>query len=159
MPERPTPGVNGQVRSSPALQASMSMLSFAPAARMSGLTGLTARPGSFCLFCENRVSTLPTVTSVEPPGVSGAASVAHGTSNVSIAAAAAVANRLVRMTPPRYDIVAGQVRGERVSGASGARPWAEVAASLVATRYSSVDCLPLARRWQPGPRRLRHDDA
>src|SRR5687768_3702065 len=72
-PETPTPGVNGQVRSSPALQASRSMLSLAPAARIDGFTGLTARPGSFCLFWEKSVSLLPTVTSVEPPGVSGAA--------------------------------------------------------------------------------------
>src|SRR5215207_11178957 len=72
-PERPTPGVNGHVRSSPALHASMSMLSLAPAAMIDVLTGLTASPGSFCLFCENRLSLLPTVTSVEPPGVSGAA--------------------------------------------------------------------------------------
>ena len=33
MPETPTPLVNGQVVSFPALQASMSMLSFAPDAR------------------------------------------------------------------------------------------------------------------------------
>ena len=41
-PDTPTPGVKGQVRSSAALHASMSMLSFAPAARMWGCTGLTA---------------------------------------------------------------------------------------------------------------------
>ena len=36
MPETPTPGVNGQSLSGPALQASMSMLSLAPAARTFG---------------------------------------------------------------------------------------------------------------------------
>jgi hypothetical protein len=44
------------------------MLSLAPAARIDGFAGLTARPGSFCLFCENALvpakeSLLPTVTS------------------------------------------------------------------------------------------------
>ena len=36
MPDTPTPSVKGQVVGSPALQASMSMLSLAPAARMLG---------------------------------------------------------------------------------------------------------------------------
>ena len=72
MPEPPTFGVNGHVVSSPALQASMSMLSFAPATRTFGLTGLTASPGSFCLFCEYRPSLLPTVTSRSPPCVARA---------------------------------------------------------------------------------------
>src|SRR5919197_2135340 len=62
MPDPPTSGVNGQVLSVPALQASMSMLSFAPAATMSGSIGLMATVGSFCLFCENGVVGLPTVT-------------------------------------------------------------------------------------------------
>ena len=35
-PETPTPGVNGQVLSAPALQASMSISSFEPATRMFG---------------------------------------------------------------------------------------------------------------------------
>jgi len=69
MPEPPTPGVNGQVVSSPALQASSSMLSFAPAAiapvRSTGF-GLTAIAGSFCLFCENGDIGLPTVMSGSP---------------------------------------------------------------------------------------------
>src|SRR5215210_4302279 len=50
------------------------MLSFAPAASTRVSTGLTARPGSFCLLCEKYPSSLPTVTSVSPPGVIGAAS-------------------------------------------------------------------------------------
>jgi hypothetical protein len=36
IPDAPTPSVNGHVLSVPALQASMSMLSFAPAARTPG---------------------------------------------------------------------------------------------------------------------------
>jgi hypothetical protein len=70
-PETPTPSVNGQSVSSPARQSSRSMLSLAPAAKMFGATGLTASPGSFCLFCENAFapanwSRLPTVTSLSP---------------------------------------------------------------------------------------------
>src|SRR5205814_5153817 len=70
MPEVPTPGVKGQVVSSPALQASKSILSFAPAARISEGFASTARPGSFCLFCENGLAGLPTLTRVsglKPP--------------------------------------------------------------------------------------------
>ena len=43
------------------------------ASAMAGLIGFTAKPGSFCLFCEKSWSLLPTVTSVDPPGVIGAA--------------------------------------------------------------------------------------
>src|SRR6266550_7582312 len=68
MPDTPTPGVNGQVLSAPALQPSMSMLSFAPAATMFGWAASMATAGSFCLFCENGVVGLPTVTSMSPPG-------------------------------------------------------------------------------------------
>ncbi len=99
-PDTPTPGVNGHVRSSPALHASMSMLSLAPAARMFGCTGLTARPGSFCLFCENSASLLPTVTSVEPPGVTGTAPAKAGSKTVIAATIASAAKRVVRMKPP-----------------------------------------------------------
>ena len=45
--------MNGQSLSGPALQASMSMLSLAPAASTAGWAGSTATAGSFCLFCEN----------------------------------------------------------------------------------------------------------
>src|SRR5580765_2504200 len=75
MPETPMPGVNGHVVSSPALHASSSMLSFAPAARTSGCAASIARAGSFCLFCENGVALLPVVTSV-----SGSNASANGTS-------------------------------------------------------------------------------
>src|SRR6266536_2278633 len=64
MPEVPTPGVNGHVLSVKALQASMSISSFEPAARMFGWFTSTASAGSFCLFCENGVGGLPTLTSV-----------------------------------------------------------------------------------------------
>src|SRR5215218_5752741 len=64
MPLTPTPGVNGHVVGSPALQRSRSMLSLAPAARTFGTYWLTASPGSFCLLCEKYRSSLPTVTSV-----------------------------------------------------------------------------------------------
>ena len=98
MPDKPTPGVKGQVRSSPALHASRSMLSLAPAARIAGLTGFTARPGSFCLFWENSESLLPTVTSVDPPGVIGAAWASAGRSSAANAAATVAATLFLRMT-------------------------------------------------------------
>jgi hypothetical protein len=50
----------------------MSMLSFAPAARMFGCAASTAIAGSFCLFCENTASLLPTVTSRSPPWTANA---------------------------------------------------------------------------------------
>jgi len=63
-PETPTPSVNGQVLSVPALQASMSILSLAPAASTVGCLASIAMAGSFCLFCENGDVGLPTVTRV-----------------------------------------------------------------------------------------------
>src|SRR5437660_11451475 len=66
MPDVPTPGVNGQVVGSPALQASKSISSFAPAARTLGLWASTARAGSFCLFAENGDAGLPMDTRVSP---------------------------------------------------------------------------------------------
>ena len=124
-PETPTPGVNGQVRSSPALHASMSMLSLAPAARIDGLTGLTASPGSFCLFCEKSESLLPTVTSVEPPGVSGAAVANPWTRTVASAARVAAASLLVRMTLPDGEEIDSARRAERTpfAGRSGWSPF------------------------------------
>src|SRR5215213_1943756 len=72
MPETPTPGVNGQVVSSPALQASRSMLSLAPAAKTLGWFWSTATAGSFCLFWEKGLVGLPTDTRVSPPWVAEA---------------------------------------------------------------------------------------
>ncbi len=66
MPDPPIPAVNGQVVGSPALQASMSMLSFEPAASTSSWFASIARAGSFCLFCENGLGGLPTETSRSP---------------------------------------------------------------------------------------------
>src|SRR3954469_20032833 len=67
MPETPTPGVNGQVLSVPALQASMSISSLDPAASTSGSCASTATAGSFCLFAENGPVGLPLLTSTSPP--------------------------------------------------------------------------------------------
>jgi hypothetical protein len=74
------------------------MLSLAPAARIAGLIGFTAKPGSFCLFCDNSWSLLPTVTSVDPPGVIGAAWASAGRSSAANAAATVVATLILRMT-------------------------------------------------------------
>jgi hypothetical protein len=63
-PDTPTPGVNGHVLSVPALQASMSISSFAPAARTFGWLASTATAGSFCLFWENGPAGLPLNTRV-----------------------------------------------------------------------------------------------
>jgi hypothetical protein len=62
-PETPTPFVNGQVDGSPAAQDSMSISSFAPATTTEGSCASMATAGSFCLFWENGVDGLPTVTS------------------------------------------------------------------------------------------------
>src|ERR1044071_2153257 len=66
------PNVNGQVVGSPALHASSSISSFAPAATMLGSIGLTATAGSFCLFCEKGEGGLATVTSGSLAGVAPA---------------------------------------------------------------------------------------
>ena len=73
------------------------MLSLAPATRTLVWTGLTASPGSFCLFWENRLSLLPTVTSVDPPGVIGAALASPGAMNTVAIAAVTAASFLMRM--------------------------------------------------------------
>src|SRR5438094_3752756 len=67
------PSVNGQVLSAAALHASMSISSFAPAARMFGWLASTASAGSFCLFSENGVVGLPLVTRTPPatPALAG----------------------------------------------------------------------------------------
>src|SRR5258705_3046078 len=67
-PETPTPGVNGQVLSVPALHASMSISSLDPATRMLGLLASAVIVGSFCLFCENGVGGLPFVTNTSAVG-------------------------------------------------------------------------------------------
>src|SRR3954464_7548619 len=67
MPEVPTPVVNGHVTSLRLLQASRSISSFAPAAAIDGMSGLTATAGSFCLFCGNGFVGLPELTRVSPP--------------------------------------------------------------------------------------------
>ena len=54
----------------PALHASMSMLSFAPAARTAGCAASIATAGSFCLFCENGAAGLPLLTRVLTPAAS-----------------------------------------------------------------------------------------
>jgi hypothetical protein len=66
-PEPPIPPVNGQVVSSPALHASSSMLSFAPAARTLGACASIATAGSFCLFWENGLGGLPADTLESDP--------------------------------------------------------------------------------------------
>src|SRR5919108_6218724 len=100
IPDPPTPGVNGQVVGSPALQASMSMLSFGPAASTSSLLASIAIAGSFCLFCENGVDGLPTETSRSP----GAAT-APGTASASAAQRAPSSQSCFRMFPlPSEDV-------------------------------------------------------
>ena len=97
-PEVPTPGVNGQVVGSPALQASRSMLSLAPAATTFGCAASMASAGSFCLFCENTLSLLPTLTSVSPPAW---ADDVVGTASTSPAPQTTVNSDAADGTPPR----------------------------------------------------------
>src|SRR4051812_6891089 len=61
------PGVNGHVVSSPALHASRSISSFAPATRTFGWLASIATAGSFCLFCANGEAGLPALTLVSVP--------------------------------------------------------------------------------------------
>src|SRR5436190_17489904 len=104
MPDPPTPSVNGHVLSVPALQASMSMLSLEPAARMFGWLASTATAGSFCLFCENGVTGLPTVTNASVD-----AALTGTAGNTSTAAIAARNNRETRLIqgPPFWPSVMG----------------------------------------------------
>src|SRR3954447_7107839 len=73
MPETPTPSVKGQVVGSPALHDSSSISSLAPATTMFGWAASIATAGSFCLFCENGVTGLPTLTRVSVGGDATAA--------------------------------------------------------------------------------------
>src|SRR5438552_19192331 len=79
MPDVPTSGVNGHVVSFPALHASRSMLSLAPAARIVGSFASIATAGSFCLFCENGAAGLPMLTRVS--GLNAAAGSAVDSTN------------------------------------------------------------------------------
>src|SRR5260370_6584290 len=87
MPEVPTPFVNGQVVGSPALHASRSILSFAPATRMFVWLASTAIAGSFCLFCENGVVGLPTLTRTLLSGTIGVAIAMTTPAAISVIAA------------------------------------------------------------------------
>src|SRR5215472_17201266 len=101
-PETPTPGVNGHVVGSPALHASMSISSLAPATTSDGLCASIATAGSFCLFCENGDDGLPTVTSVPMVGwlAAGLAMAVPATVSTRNDAAAAAVNLIVRIGPP-----------------------------------------------------------
>src|SRR6266540_2594423 len=91
MPETPTPGVNGHEMSLPALQASTSISSLAPATTMFGESGLMATPGSFCLLLGNGVGGLPAVTRAAD------CAAASGNANDAIPSANAAT-----MTPVRF---------------------------------------------------------
>src|SRR4030095_10796788 len=91
MPDSPTPWVNGQVVGSPALQASKSISSLAPAATTIGLDASMATPGSFCLFCANGDGGLPTETSVSAWANAGVAD------KTSTAAATAATTAWIRL--------------------------------------------------------------
>src|SRR5215212_10506234 len=98
IPDTPTPSVNGQVVGSPALQASRSMLSLAPAARTLGWLGSTARAGSFCLFWEKTLSLLPTLTSVS--GFNAQLGPAVSTATSKLRNPTSATRRPVRIAPP-----------------------------------------------------------
>src|SRR5215472_9395836 len=101
-PETPTPGVNGQVVGLPALHASMSISSLAPATTSDGLCASIATAGSFCLFCENGDDGLPTVASVPVAGWAGVGLAIAAPAPISTKAniAAAAANFGVCIGPP-----------------------------------------------------------
>src|SRR2546425_11955651 len=107
MPEPPTPPVNGHVLSVPALHASRSMLSFAPAASTFGCAASTASAGSFCLFCENGPEGLPTLTRGSLPFAAPATATTDAASP-----AARAAKKPLRMNLP----LRGVIRGDNAPG-------------------------------------------
>src|SRR5215218_2289137 len=113
-PEPPTPSVNGQSVSGPALQASMSMLSLAPATTTSGWFASIATAGSFCLFCENGLGGLPFETRVSPRSCTAkagrATSAAHNTA--SPAAPKSTFRRIVPFPSPTLDVMSELTRVE-----------------------------------------------
>ena len=76
----------------------MSTSSFAPAAAMFGLAGLTATAGSFCLFCENGAGGLPTVTFVSLPYAVAPATAARMSTAVA-RIGPACSSRFMRISP------------------------------------------------------------
>src|SRR6266513_1634061 len=117
MPETPMPGVNGQVVSAPALQASSSISSFDPAAMMLGWLASTASAGSFCLFSENGVGGLPFDTSTSLPAADTAT---VGRTNTAVIAARSNRDtRLIQMPPFWYGLrgLGGNRRGTKLSRA------------------------------------------
>ena len=83
--------------SSPALQSSISMLSFAPATITFGANASTARAGSFCLFCENGAGSLAVLTSESLASVTAPPELAR-TSTVRSAAASGRAKTFLMFT-------------------------------------------------------------
>lgn len=73
----------------------MSMLSLTPAAMTFGWFASIAIAGSFCLFCENGVSGLPTVTSVSPLAA------AANETMPSATAVASAKSAIFLISPPR----------------------------------------------------------
>src|SRR5690242_5536225 len=74
----------------------MSMLSFEPATRMSGELASAVIAGSFCLFCENGVVGLPTVTNVSSVNARAEAAVINIKATVKIAT---TTDRFILLTP------------------------------------------------------------
>src|SRR6476661_11195836 len=107
MPEPPMPSVKGQVRSDPALQDSMSMLSLDPAARTFGCAWSTATAGSFCLFAEKGPDGLPTVTSTSPPGCADAGMAVAPSTSIKVATAAGITDRFTVLLLVRSGSMAG----------------------------------------------------
>src|SRR5207245_9872085 len=95
--DTPTPGVNGQIFGSPALQSSMSISSLLAATRTVGWLASTAIAGSFCLFCEKGVPLLPTDTRTSTGALPR--TVAENTS--AKMAATGIAESLVILVPPQ----------------------------------------------------------
>src|SRR5438270_11666240 len=98
MPDTPTPSVNGQVFGAPAPQDSSSISSLAPATITLGLLGSIASAGSFCLFWENGVGGLPTLTSWSTGGAAVAAATPPRTTARAVSSTR-YSRRLIIVTP------------------------------------------------------------
>src|ERR1700761_5505469 len=80
----------------------MSMLSLAPATITDGWLASIATAGSFCLFCENGDTGLPTVTSVPGVGAAMAVPAIAIPPSTTDNDAPAAANLSVRIGPPSF---------------------------------------------------------
>src|SRR5438067_6951047 len=125
----------------------MSMLSFEPATRTFGWFASTASAGSFCLFCENGVTGLPTVTSA-----SGLTAPATAVTTSMTAPIESTARRMFFISPPfenrEANTTATGLSFAEVPSAAFPLTWTEprVGRRVLMSRYRSRGPLVLGPR-------------